>query len=623
MASSDIEQFIYQICYQPMWNTVAEYIYIHPTLLDLTYSRIVYPDFAVLRDMLLEYVTNIEIDEDILRFDAAVSCTIELQSDDEYSGYGNCDIPQWLMISCVATVTDHLDSFEVSSIKRYRHEKKPINGGVAASKNIVPIIRKEDLDTEATKFLERYCKEALEKPMRVPIEEIAQSLGLTIQNGKRITEDFSVIGEICFSKGSLKVWDLFKDEDETLNVERGTILIDACTYLEQNLGRVNNTIAHEVFHWQRHRLYAAIKQILHHQKIISCRCPTDMIYPKKNEPWTDEQRMEWQANNIAPRILMPKNTFCMKVDELYERYNYKESPIKLAVLTCIADELAKFYGVSRQSAIIRMIETGYKEAAGLQHFQKESDLHSYVSEADAFYEYSNNQDFQNLVDSGSFRYIDGYFVLNANDYVEISENGHYSLTDYAWEHLDDCTLKFSWQALRKDSSQKNLSYEILHRVNAERKVSKYQADKNSNVLKLSEEIQRKREEFEQLQADKKVIEPQRTCWELIFNIVSARGLSKQHFCNLTGLGEEVYRKAQKNIDTKPDVRTIVSVAHGLKLDIDTTNKLMQLAGHAFDDSDESQAYRFCITGLSDYSFEDCNKFLESYNYKPLGTIQKS
>lgn len=319
MASSDIEQFIYQICYQPMWSAVAEYIYIHPTLLDLTYSRIKYPDSAVLQDMLLEYVTNIEIDEDILRFDAAVSCTIELQSDDGYSVPRNCDIPQWLMISCVATVTDHLDSFEVSSIKRYCYEKKPVSDGVAASKNIVPIIQKEDLDTEATKFLERYCKEALEKPMRVPIEEIAQSLGLTIQHGKRITEDFSVIGEICFSKGSLKVWDLFKNGDETLNVERGTILIDACTYLEQNLGRVNNTIAHEVFHWHRHRLYAAIKQILHRQKIISCRCPTNMIYPKKNEPWTDEQRMEWQANNIAPRILMPKKTFCMKVDELYER----------------------------------------------------------------------------------------------------------------------------------------------------------------------------------------------------------------------------------------------------------------------------------------------------------------
>lgn len=114
----------------------------------------------------------------------------------------------------------------------------------------------------------------------------------------------------------------------------------------------------------------------------------------------------------------------------------------------------------------------------------------------------------------------------------------------------------------------------------------------------------------------------KTCWEAMFEIIQTRGLSKPHFCSLTGLGEEVYRKAQKNIETKPNLRTIVAFSRGLDLNIQTTEKLLQLAGHAFDDSDEHQALKFCITGFSGMPIEDCNDFLESYGYEPLGSKQR-
>lgn len=114
----------------------------------------------------------------------------------------------------------------------------------------------------------------------------------------------------------------------------------------------------------------------------------------------------------------------------------------------------------------------------------------------------------------------------------------------------------------------------------------------------------------------------KTCWEVIFEILQSRGISKSHFCSLTGLGEEVYRKAEKNIDTKPSLRTIVAIGRGLDLDIGTTEKLLQLAGHAFDESDEQQALKYCITGFSGMSIDDANEFLESYNYEPLGTKQR-
>ena len=58
---NEIEQFIYEICYQPLWKTVSEYINQHPYSLDLKYSKIKYPDSAILEDMLLERTSNIRI----------------------------------------------------------------------------------------------------------------------------------------------------------------------------------------------------------------------------------------------------------------------------------------------------------------------------------------------------------------------------------------------------------------------------------------------------------------------------------------------------------------------------------------------------------------------------------
>lgn len=617
----EIERFIYEICYKPIWTAVSDYVSQHLSLLDLTYSRIKYPDSAFVEDMLLEFTKNIRIDGDSLLFDAVVSCTMNL-TEDNYRGYASCDLNQWFLVSCEAVIKDKLESLNIVNVQQYTPGLRSQSAGQTVSKNIVPILYKKDLEDEAAAFLEHHYPEALEKPMPVPITEIAESMGLSIVEGHRITDDFSIFGEIYFSPGKAEVYDLFQCTTQELEVQRGTILIDAYTYWERNLGCVKNTIAHEVYHWYKHRMYAAIRYILYGRDYVACRCPSNMVYPGKDDEWTDEQRMEWQANSMAPRILMPLRTFQMKVDELYKQYDYANSSLKIAVLTCIADDLAKFYGVSRQSALIRMMETGYKEAASIYNYDSDSPFHNYVSQSDAFYAYCADSEFRKLVDSGLFRYVNGYFAIDDEQFISKDENGTYALTDYAWSHLSECTLQFSWQTVRPSPTEKRFPDVILHRANADRKVSKYDAGQNSGVIKMSEELRQKREEFERQNAVRQIAIPQKTCWELIFKILQARGMSKSHFCSATGLGEEVYRKAEKNIDTRPTMRTIIAIARGLDLDIGTTEKLMQLAGHAFDESDEHRALRFCVTGFPGGTIEEANEFLESYDFKPLGTQER-
>ena len=70
--------------------------------------------------------------------------------------------------------------------------------------------------------------------------------------------------------------------------------------------------------------------------------------------------MEWQANSIAPHILMPAKTATIKIEEMLReyhiRFNDSESRCKIEKLI---SELAKFYGLSKQATKIRLCELGF------------------------------------------------------------------------------------------------------------------------------------------------------------------------------------------------------------------------------------------------------------------------
>ena len=109
--------------------------------------------------------------------------------------------------------------------KALSRDSKPSGNGIAASKSIVPIIARKDLDKEATAFLEKYYPEALVEPMRVPIEDIAkEKLHLNVVQDIGSPTTFSIFGQICFSPSKVKIYDLFKTSEKEEEVPRGTIL---------------------------------------------------------------------------------------------------------------------------------------------------------------------------------------------------------------------------------------------------------------------------------------------------------------------------------------------------------------------------------------------------------------
>jgi len=224
--------------------------------------------------------------------------------------------------------------------------------------SLVPRISKSQFDHAAECFLMDTCKEALERPMPVPIVEIARKkLGLRVLTDYHLSEDLSILGMCCFTTGVVDVYDKEEDEFREMVVRRGTILIDPDTYFLRNLGCFDNTLSHECVHWHDHRFYHFAQAGVNQGTAIACRCPVESKDESTQQTWTDEDWMEWQANGIAPRILMPKKTFPQQIE------NIKRDIVSVEGLHHLADKAiikraADFFRVSLQSATIRVEELG-------------------------------------------------------------------------------------------------------------------------------------------------------------------------------------------------------------------------------------------------------------------------
>lgn len=139
--------------------------------------------------------------------------------------------------------------------------------------SLVPHMYKSEFDDRAADFLSHYCKEALENPMPVPIENIVRDqLNLTILEA-HLSEDLSILVQTCFTDGLAEIYDPGNDEYRATPVKAGTMLIDPDTFLKRNFGTKRNTIAHECVHWVYHRKYYVAANRLGNQQTVAYREP--------------------------------------------------------------------------------------------------------------------------------------------------------------------------------------------------------------------------------------------------------------------------------------------------------------------------------------------------------------
>lgn len=226
--------------------------------------------------------------------------------------------------------------------------------------SLVPRMYKSQFDDKASEILSDFCPEALDHPMAVPIEQIAtDKLHLTIKEYS-LSEDLSILGQMCFTDGLVEIYDPKEDEYREIPVEAKTMIIDPDTYLKRNHGSKRNTISHECVHWIFHKRYFLALGAFEKDRAIAYKCPINLKDEQFKDVWDDIDWLEWQANGIAPRILMPRET----VEEAFQMIieGSKRNPFVAAGFIPkskrIFEQFAGFYQVSQTSAAIRLTELG-------------------------------------------------------------------------------------------------------------------------------------------------------------------------------------------------------------------------------------------------------------------------
>lgn len=573
-------------------------------------------------DVTLENVTHIMQQVDgIIGFDVIVSCAVERSATTK-----SYFIEKWLRIHCQVTIGIELDGFRIIRIgdcdSLGEDEPEKLSG------ELVPIISRDQFDEEAEKFLLRYCPEALQHPMRVPIYNIAEDLmGLTIIDNVNLSDELTYLGTIVFDDGNI-----FDSHRKLLirNAKRGTVYLDPRVTYERSVGTLRTTLAHECFHWYRHQPYHALMKMIGARdsigRAIQCEINAKMTNSAK---WKAVDWMEWQAKGIAPKILMPAKTVREKADSLLSAYG-GAAVANAEAYESVIDTLKSLYDVSRHAAKARLIELGYPKAEGAYPFIDGHYLHRYsfddnclaknqtfiISYADLFKAYSFDKVFRRLLNKHQFLYIDGHLVLNRKKYITSDvKTGKATLTEYALSHIDECCLIFT-KGYSYQSKYQGVRYyvQFMHSLPLQEGQVEYYFEMNAHNRSLLQQIQ------EGKQRALKLRRYPGSFAETLVALQKERHLSNQQLSEASLVGIKTIQRIRNDEDYQPTVQTVLGLCVGLKLPPPDAKMFFEKSDCKLNAMKyEGYAYECILASCSENSIFEINEMLEKSGIKPLGS----
>ncbi len=586
------------------------------------------PDEATLSGIEVKFVNITDSEDNGILFDVVVSAEIEVaetvRRNREIDG-----VEQWFRISCFAELDDGIKGFSISDIHIYNKYRSSKENNL--SEYLVPIISKEQLDDVAESFLRKYYPEALIEPMPVPTRQIAERMGLDIQE-VHITKTCTVFGQIYFSDCEIQYYDSDAKAYRSLLVKRGTILVDPNVYFMRNMGSMNNTIVHECVHWDLHKKFFELEKLYNKEaRSISCQVQ-EGIRPERNR--TPLDWMEWHANSLAPRILMPAEQTKQKIEELIDKNKRVLQSDNIAdIMESVVFELSEFFEVSRIAAKIRMIDLGYTEAIGVYTYIDDRYISNYAFERsalknnqtfsigmqDALYEYATNEDFKRLLDSGKYIYVDAHFCINDSKYIRRSENGYAELTDYASQHIDECCLIFDIKARKNDRYGTKFYTEcVLFRSAASDTIieAKYSNSAQNQLTEArAEELKRINDEAKRTTTIMRSLPA--TFSDTLVAHMNRLNFTVEFLEEKSLINAKTIQRMRNNEKHDTKLPTVVAICIGLQLNPILSADMLKKAGHTFRIDEEHVTYQMLLASYYQNSIYECNEILRANNCKPL------
>lgn len=577
---------------------------------------------AILSDIEIQNVVHIEqVDDGAISFSVIVSCDIE----HSISSTGRVSFTEkWLDVRCKVLLGVELTDFEIININECEQQEDSDNDKYSGE--LVPIIARDAFENEATKFLEKYYPLALQEPVDVPIRKIAEDMGLSIIEDSLLSSELDIFGLVVFEDGNIK------DKNKNVvirNAKRGTVLIDPRVYYERTLGTVNFTIAHECFHWYRHQPYHALMKMLGANdelgKIIQCSIGSNA---KDSEKWKAVDWMEWQANGVAPHILMPTNTAKIKISELIEKYHIHFDGTDGYQIEEMISELADFYGLSKQAVKMRIREMGYAKIDGAFTYVNGqyvtpfsfdasalSDNQSFtISSADLFKAYCLNKDFRKAIDTGRFVYIEGHVCLDNEKYI-VRSDGQIKLTQYALSHIDECCFAFDKGYSYQSKYQGQKYYvQMMYKTPNQVAAQEYSFEMNAHNRTLLSQIQRASRSADEMRLYPGAFS------ETLVQLMKEKKLSNKKLADASLVGERTIQRLRNEEEYPTTVQTVLGLCYGLQLSVPEAEMLVGKTDFNIKPtSPQNNAYRCVLSSCAENSIYEVNEMLESCGFEPLGS----
>lgn len=626
---SSFRDVIEELFYNDIFNALSEYVENNPDKLDSNSYCVESPDEATLSGIEVKFVNITDSEDNGILFDVVVSAEIEVaetvRRNREIDG-----LEQWFRISCSAELDDGLKQFYISGIhiyNKYQNIKKN-----SRSEYLVPIISKEQLDDVAEIFLEKYYPEALAEPRAVPTREVAKRMGLEIQEA-HITKNCTVFGQIYFSDCEIQCYDIDAGAYKPLAIKRGTILVDPSVYFMRTVGSMNNTIIHECVHWDLHKKFFELEKLYNKDaRSISCQVQ-EGIRPERNR--TPLDWMEWHANSLAPRILMPAKQTKQKIEELIAKNKRVLRSDNIAdIMESVVFELAEFFEVSRVAAKIRMIDLGYTEAIGVYTYIDNHYISNYAFERsalknnqtfsigmqDALYEYATNEEFKRLLNSGKYVYVDAHFCINDSKYIRRNESGYAELTDYARQHIDECCLVFDIKARKNDRySAKHYTECVLFRDVVSDKIIETKYSNSASNLQIDDRAEALRCIGAEVKTTRDILcalPP--TFPGTLLHHMKRLSITVDVLAEKSLVSTKTIQRMRSNAKNDANLPTVVAVCIGLQLNPILSADMVRKSGNVFIIDEEHIIYQILLNSHYQNSIYECNEILRANNCKPLG-----
>ena len=395
-------------------------------------------------------------------FDVKVKITarkIDAKPDDVFSIYNkqNC------FINCKCNIdANGITNFKIVRVDDEPHPN-PYDISYQLNYNLLPKDKTFPMQEDADELLKQYyTQEEINSFTNVPVRDLVDRMGLKIEERYRLTpSELTQQGTCCMSDETVTLYDADTGEPVKVKLKAGTILIDVRNIRANKHKQVNFTIAHELYHWLRHRYYVYLRREVTGDVSYHLVCKFGNSFVWKD----DDERAEVQANKFAGSLLLCHRNLLIKLqNEVMNSGYYTTSDDRQKLIDKVLNKLSDYYQVSTMTLAIRYEATGH----GYPEFEKYT------------YDFKNKND---------------HFELTYNEFLELCLN-HDRIFNlvinnklvYYKKHLVINDIKYKKLIDKKDPDYVKGCINVKYEYIAERSIVFYGLSNNKAKKKVTIDI---------------------------------------------------------------------------------------------------------------------------------------